>query len=100
MATCFSNCEEGMAEEAKYPEHILDVIHVETPFGVTPPGGGSRRDTFDRSATLFCALRRPLRGDGVSHYISPARTAIEKVRYERGHTWKTSAMILGHPPLM
>ena len=41
MATCFSNCEEGMAEEAKYPEHILDVIHVETPFGVTHPGGGS-----------------------------------------------------------
>ena len=43
---------------------------------------------------------RSIHGDGVSHYISPARTAIEKVRYERGHTWKTSAMILGHPPLV
>ena len=69
MATCFSNCEEGMAEEAKYPEHILDVIHVETPFGFTHPGGrGSRRDTFDRSATLFCAFQ----SDGVSHYFAAA----------------------------
>ena len=44
MATCFSNCEEGMAEEAKYSKHILDVIHVETPFGVTHPGPGVGRD--------------------------------------------------------
>ena len=44
MATCFSNCEEGMAEEAKYPKHLLDVIHVDTSFGVTHPGPGVGRD--------------------------------------------------------
>ena len=106
MATCFSNCEEGMAEEAKYPKHLLDVIHVDTSFGVTHPGPGVGRDVTHltevrRRFFVPSVVRvRSIHGDGVSHYISPARTAIEKVRYERGHTWKTSAMILGHPPLV